>query len=102
MWSHGEAVFRLQNEQMDKLIVAESMLEDASLARSAVLFAAEDRLVTNCRALNAVAAVVAAGGSVGIGARVRALLSLSRCESSARATKSILEQDTQSVVSNLH
>lgn len=101
MRSHGEAVFRLQNEQMDRLIAAELLLGDDSQARSAVLFAAEDRIVTSCHALNEAAGVVAGGGAVSIAAKARVLLSLSNCESSARAAKAVLEQDAQPVMANL-
>lgn len=101
MWSHGEAVFRLQNEQMDRLIAAELLLGDESAGRSAAIFAAEDRLVANCHALNAAAGTLAAGGHVGIEAKVRVLRSLSHCESAARAAKATLEQDAKPVVVNL-
>lgn len=101
LWSRGEAVFRLQNEQMDRLIAAEQLLGDDRHGRSAALFAAEDHIVANCQALNAAAGILAAGGSVGIDAKVRVLRSLPRCESAALAAKAMLEQDAKPVVVNL-
>ena len=91
--SYGEAVFRLQNTQMDRLIGAESETSDADGGRGAAMVALEDRVVQSCHALNHAAAVRSIGGQLSMTDKMQVLASLADCKSSALAAKLFLETD---------
>lgn len=87
----GEAVFRLQNDMLDKLITASAAAPDGQTPDAGVLEAAEDELVDSCRSMNEAASMRAAGREPGVALKLEVLDSLSRCESAARKVETLVE-----------
>ena len=92
--SYAELVFRLQNVQLGQLMEAEAVDAGTPTAHRVARYAAEDRLVENCRAMNDAASVTAAGGEISLASKLRVFVSLHKCRSAAIAAKAFLDADT--------
>lgn len=86
----GERVFRLQNSVLDELINAITVNSGLPAQDEEDLLAAEDGIVDNCRDLNHAAILATEGKEPGIRLQLRVMYSMTRCEESAEAARSLL------------